>query len=68
MARCTVKFGHSNIGPFAMLLNSRGQSINVMNYPRDYRLTNKERVRARRVLMRGCDELSRTHARQMRAR
>jgi len=57
-ARCTVVFRTDRVGPYAMLM-SRGHSINVMNFPSGTVLTRGKKLHARRLLMRGCAELSR---------
>lgn len=58
MARksCTVVFfpaRRPGLGPSAVATDGRGRSFNVINYPVGYKLTAKEKARARRVLCPG---------------
>lgn len=64
-AKCTVKFQRSPHGVAAVLMH-RGASLNHLNYPRGHKVTLKEARRAKRILMAGCDELARDHARHVR--
>jgi len=61
MTKCHVTFisGRQRGGPAAILWDDRGRALNAMNYPRGHRFTAKEKARARRKLMPGCEELSR---------
>jgi hypothetical protein len=59
-AKCHVEFVTGRGGPAAVLMDDRGRSLNVINYPRDHHLTPKAKTAARRRLMRGCQELSRS--------
>lgn len=56
--KCTVKFTMTSRGPSAVL-DYRGHSLNVMNYPKGYAITRKEKSKARHRLLRGCAELVR---------
>lgn len=53
---CRVVFRRDTHGPAAILMY-KGNALNVMNYPRGYRLSVAEARKAKAQLMRGCAEL-----------
>lgn len=49
---CRIKVvpGTDRVGPSVMALNSRGHSVNVINYPKGYVISAKEKTRAQKIL------------------